>query len=114
MIYILNIGLSSYVFKSSRGLQTVIDTLSKARELKHPFYGNTSGDHLDLSDETIQINMHCVPGVSFVDRRDVIEPEVMPREDRRETKMLRGPRALKDGSRRAVATELRLMLGEGK
>jgi hypothetical protein len=35
MIYVLNIGYESYMFASSRGLQTVMDALAKARKLKH-------------------------------------------------------------------------------
>ena len=88
MIYVLKIGYLSFAFPTSRGLQTVMDTLGKARELKRGFQpGYDKPEQMELEDEPVAVSMHCVNGVSFVSgsgakkgRREVIEPEVMPRE----------------------------------
>jgi len=86
MIYVLKIGYLSFAFPTSRGLQTVMDTLGKARELKRGYMpGLDKPEEMELEDEPVAVSMHCVNGVSFVSgakksRREVIEPEVMPRE----------------------------------
>jgi hypothetical protein len=134
MIYILNIGYNSYAFSSSRGLQTVMDAMSKARLLKrHYCQGCEREDpeRLELSDGPVEIGMHCVQGVSFVSgkraRREVIEPEVMPRQRGGEgdavfaARLLKGrlsdreqAPALTAKARERLGNELRLALGEGK
>jgi len=64
--------------------------------------------------------MHVVPGVSFASgksRREVIEPEVLPREPCMPSTPRKRPNpfsvlALPDGSRRAVSEKTRRMLRE--
>ena len=85
MIYVLKIGYLSFAFPTSRGLQTVMDTLGKARELKRGYMpGLDKPEEMEVEEEPVAVSMHCVQGVSFVSgkraRREVIEPEVMPRE----------------------------------
>lgn len=125
MIYVLKIGYMSFAFPTSRGLQTVMDTLGKARALKRSYYpGHNTPEELELEDEPAEVSMYCVQGVSFVSgkrsRREVIEPEVMPRERGESDAVFamrlsggRSPRGIEAGSRRAVAGQLRLMIGEG-
>lgn len=128
MIYVLNIGYESYAFANSRGLQTVMEAMSKARRLKEHYWPGCEREHpekLELSERPVEVSMHCVQGVSFVNgakkgRREVIEPEVMPRERGESDAVFamrisgkKAARATGDGSRRAVAGQLRLMLGEG-
>ena len=87
MIYVLNIGYESYAFANARGLQTVMDAMSKAQRLKEHYWPGFEREHpekLELSERPVEVSMHCVQGVSFASgkrtRREVIEPEVMPRE----------------------------------
>jgi len=139
MVYVLKIGYLSFAFPTSRGLQTVMDTLGKARELKRGFMpGLDKPEEMELEDEPVAVSMHCVQGVSFASgkkaRREVIEPEVMPRKceytDERDftaeqARRLgesdavvamrlagRTPARIGAGSSRAVAGQLRLMLEE--
>lgn len=133
MIYILNIGYTSYAFQSSRGLQTVMDVLAKARTLKRHYYQGceTNPERMELDDDPVDISMHVVNGVSFVsgkrDRREVIEPEVMPRQRGGESDAAFALRAIKGHpsdreqalaltakARERLGNELRLALGEGK
>lgn len=120
MIYILNIGYHSYAFPSSRGLQTVMDALAKARPLKRHYYQGCEKedpDRLDLDDGPVEVSMHVVNGVSFVSgktRRNVIEPEVLPRQRGESDALVAMRHIMKTGGRTAVAGELRRMLGEGK
>lgn len=133
MIYILNIGYESFAFANSRGLQTVMDTLSKARKLKRHYYQGCEKEdleRLDLADGAVEIGMHVVNGVSFVSgksKREVIEPEVLPRQRdgegdamfaMRATKRLPSATAtaaaLSVIRREKLAGELRRMIGEGK
>ena len=132
MIYVLNIGYESFAFSSPRGLQTVMDTLSKARRLKNHYWTGCEREHperLDLSDVPVEVSMHCVNGVSFVSgakksRREVIEPEVMPRE-RGESDAVFAMRATRpkakrpsvfsgDGSGRLLPQFERMLLEGGK
>lgn len=89
MIYILNIGYRSYAFKSMRGLQSVMDALGKALPLKQCYWPGCERDNfarLEVDDRPLEVGLHCVPGISFragkpgAGPREVIEPEVMPRE----------------------------------
>lgn len=124
MIYILNIGYTSYAFSSSRGLQTVMDALAKASPLKHHYYQGCEKedpDRLDLDDGPVEVSMHVVNGVSFVSgktKRNVIEPEVLPRQRGSACKSQRGIDALK--SVRLLSTPpssesfFHRMIGEGK
>lgn len=131
MIYILNIGYQSFAFASSRGLQTVLEALSKARQLESHYHPRLDcAEDLKLKDENPEVSLHVVNGVSFVKgrtKRDVIEPEVMPRQQRGESDAMFAMRAIK-GRPSAVKTaqalstirraelegEFRRMLGEGK
>jgi hypothetical protein len=124
MIYVLNIGYESYVFANSRGLQTVMDAMAKARRLKHHYYQGCEKEHperLELSDDNVEVSMNVVNGVSFVSgktKREVIEPEVMPRERPGRTPAALALKAAydlpipKEWGR--VTSGRRAMLGEGK
>jgi hypothetical protein len=130
MVYVLKIGYLSFAFPTSRGLQTVMDTLGKARELKRGYQpGYDQPEEMELEDKPVAVSMHCVPGVSFVSgakksRREVIEPEVMPRE-RGESDAVFAMRATRprakrpsvfsgDGGGRLLPQFERMLLEEGK
>ena len=83
MIYLLKIGYQTYAFPSNRGFQTVLETLSKARRVTEDTRGIGPGGGIELDDEPVRVSMECVHGISFVKgerKRDVIEPEVLPRQ----------------------------------
>ena len=124
MVYVLKIGYLSFAFPTSRGLQTVMDTLGKARELKRGYMpGLNKPEEMELEDEPVAVSMHCVNGVSFVSgkrtRREVIEPEVMPRE-RGEcgavvaTRGARRPSVFAEGGGRLLPQFERMLLEGGK
>lgn len=78
MIYMLKIGYRSYVLPSNRGLQTVIDTLSRAQMVDDDRRFESRG--IKLSTEPVCCSIEALPGYSFSKRREVIEPEVLPPE----------------------------------
>ena len=117
MIYILNIGYESYAFKNSRGLQTVMDAMSKAVRLKHHYYPGCekeSPERLDLADGNVEVSMSVVNGVSFVSgktKRTVIEPEVMPRQRGCEPDATETALALNMIRREKLSGEFRRLIG---
>lgn len=117
MIYILKIGHTSYALPNNKGLSTVIETMARARMIETDDRYRNGG--LTLADKHVSCSVECEHGFSFGSRRDareVIEPEVMPRQGKGEDDAvfaLRASRALVGGSRKAVAGELRRMLSEG-
>lgn len=122
MIYVLNIGYESYAFATSRGLQTVMDAMAKARPLKNHYWPGCERDHeerMELSERTVEVSMHCVQGVSLVSgkgsRREGIEPEVMPRESAPADLFYRsgGKTKLLGGQKAVRGLQGRLMLMEG-
>ena len=106
MIYVLKIGYMSFALPTSRGLQTVMETLAKASVMKNSYHPGLGCDaeRMELEDDPAEVSMHCVPGVSFVSgkrtRREVIEPEVMPRQQRGESDALFAMRATRTGAKR--------------
>ncbi len=124
MIYILTIGHMRFAFPSNRGFQTVLETMAKARRISSDTrYG---GGGIELDDEPVTVSMECVHGISFIKgKREVIEPEVMPRQSdesdavfamrcSRKPSAVATALALRAGSRRQVAAEMTRLIGEGK
>ena len=120
MIYILNIGYTSYAFPSSRGLQTVMDALAKARTLKRHYYQGceTNPERMELDDDPVEVSMHVVNGVSFVSGKSKRDGEGDAMLAMRATKRLPSATAtaaaLSVTRREKLAGELRRMSGEGK
>ena len=75
MIYLLKIGYRSFVLPSNRGLQTVIDTLSRAQMVDAD--RRYDGKGIKLSTEPVTCSIEALPGYSFCKRREVLEPEVL-------------------------------------
>jgi len=78
MIYMLKIGYWSFVLPSNRGLQTVIDTLSRAQKVDDD--RRFEGRGIKLSTEPVTCSIEALPGYSFCKRREVLEPEILPPE----------------------------------
>ena len=82
MNYMLKIGYRSYVLPSNRGLQTVLDTLSRAQEVDED--RRYDGRGIKLKTEPVTCSIEALSGYSFVKRgdkrSDVFEPEIMPPE----------------------------------
>ena len=120
MIYILRIGYTDFVLPTEKGIATVIKTMSAARMVESD--DRYAGNGIKLCDGNVTCRMECEPNLSFASgksRREVIEPEVLPREPYLPSTPRKRPNpfsviALPDGSRRAVAGEMRRMLGEGE
>jgi hypothetical protein len=75
MIYMLKIGYQSFVLPSNRGIQTVIDTLSRAQMVDEDRRYDERG--IKLSPKPVTCSIEALPGYSFCKRREVLEPEVL-------------------------------------
>jgi hypothetical protein len=117
MIYILKIGYMTFALPNNKGLSTVIETMARARMIRTDDRYCKGG--LELEDGFVKCSVECEHAFSFGSKRadrEVIEPEVMPRQGKGEGDAmfaLRASRALTCGSKKAVTGELRRMLREG-
>jgi hypothetical protein len=82
MIYLLTIGYRTYALPSNRGLQTVIDTMSRAQMVEEDNRYEKRG--FKLADEPVKCRIETLPGYAFSkrgdNRSDVLVPEVLPPE----------------------------------
>jgi hypothetical protein len=83
MIYLLKVGYQTFAFPDAKGLQTVIDKLSRAVVVEQDL--RYKDDGISLSTEPPKVSMEAVPGLSFAkgsrrpESRRVLDPdEVIP------------------------------------
>jgi hypothetical protein len=115
MNYMLKIGYRSYVLPSNRGLQTVLDTLSRAQEVDED--RRYDGRGIKLKTEPVTCSIEALSGYSFVKRGDkrseVFEPEIMPPERKSRVSSVQALRLLANVQDRIDTHALR-MISQGE
>lgn len=118
MIYIVRIGWQDFALRNNRGLATVVDVMSRAVEVAED--NRYCGDGIKLKPGSVRCSFEAVPDFSFGPaKREVIDPEVIPRRRAGESDAMfamraaRAQRVLSAGSPMAVAGAVRRLLGEG-
>ena len=115
MNYMLRIGYLSYVLPSNRGLQTVLDTLSRAQEVDED--RRYDGRGIKLKTKPVTCSIEALSGYSFVKRddkrSDVFEPEIMPPERKSRVSPVHALR-LPSNVQNRIDTHAPRMISQGK
>lgn len=67
MLYKLTIGYQQFIIEGDKGITTVMETLSKARVVKHDY--RHRGEEIELGNDPIKLELQAEPTLKFVSRK---------------------------------------------